>query len=188
MSGLWNQAKDVFQLYTDKSQYTDLRTPGVLPHTSLIWINLDFRMFSYLGVNDTVAKVLFGSTYDVVTTGRNYNPNAILAHNSYKEMYLAGGLVHLSLFLILFGITARKSYYLIKHRRLLYDSLSGTTLCACLVYFVLLFIMFVFPLYHYPGIGQIFWISLIIINVVYARWPIAGVISTSGNKTSRQFS
>lgn len=156
----------VFQLYNTNRTSSSLEAPGVLPHINLMFIDLDFRLFSYLDVNDTISKILFGSTYDVVALGA-YNPNAIKSHNSYKEMYLAGGLTQLGLFAILFGTIAVKAYRVIIHRRLLSSVLIGPAISASLIYFALLFVMFVFPVYYYPGVGQIFWVSVSVINLVY---------------------
>lgn len=166
----WDQFTGVVHLYTGQVHNPYPDAPKILPQTRRIWMDIDYRLFSYIDMNDTVKKVLFGSTYDVVTTSTNYNPEGIVAHNSYKEMYLAGGLTQLGLYLFLFSITALKAYKLIKRRKQMEYSLVGSALSACIMYYFLLFVMFFFPVYHYPGIGQIFWVSVIIINIVHDKW------------------
>jgi hypothetical protein len=147
-----------------------LEAPGVLPHSNRALIDLDFRLFAYVDKNDTVGKILFGSTYDTATPGKNYNPTAIYAHNTYKEMYLAGGLVQLGLYILLFGMTTRRAYTLTRRKMILPGSLRGTVISASVVFFLLLIVMFTFPVYHYSGVGLIFWTVVAIINVVYDRW------------------
>lgn len=126
-----------------------------------------WRLLEYWDLNDTAIKVLFGSTYDVVTPARYLHPSAILAHNGYKEMYLAGGLLGLGFFLALLLPVAWKALRFIFSNKSLTEPLRGISLTASWMYLLLLGVMLGFPLYHYNGIGIIFWCAAGVIHVLY---------------------
>lgn len=144
--------------------------PGILPHNNRMLKDLDFRFFAYLDINNTFSKILFGTAYNKVTIGKQYNPNGKLCHNSYKEMYLAGGLTQLFLYLTMFLITARKAFFLKFNKNEKSDSMIILAMCASKIYVVMLLMMFVFPIYTCPGVGQIFWISICTINTIHDRF------------------
>lgn len=169
LPNLSKQVIATIDAYFSEDIDVSFEAPGVLPHTNRFLIDLDFRLFAYLDMNDTAAKIIFGSTYDAATPGKNYT-SGIYAHNSYKEMYIAGGLVQLIAYFLLFVMTARRAYWLVKCRKLLPNSLYGTVISASFMFYILLVVMFFFPVYHYSGVGQVFWVSLTLLNVIYERW------------------
>jgi len=126
-----------------------------------------WRLLEYWDLNDTAIKVLFGSTYDVVTPARYFHPSAILAHSGYKEMYLAGGLLGLGFFLVLLLPVAWKALRFIFSSKSLTEPLRGISLTASWMYLLLLGVMLGFPLYHYNGIGILFWCVAGVIHVLY---------------------
>lgn len=134
---------------------------------SYLLADLSFRLFAYIDTNNTFGSIMFGSTYNVVVPNAHFNPLAILAHNGFKEIYLAGGLVGLSLYIALFVITALKAYHLLRSYRQLTDSIAGTALAAATTYLILVVVMWVFPVYHYNGIGIVFWISVGLVHAFY---------------------
>lgn len=146
--------------------------PSLLPRTNALMANLDFRLFGYLDVNDTAGKVLFGSTYNIVVPSSYFNSHAILAHNGYKEMYLAGGLLQLGLYLTLFTVTGVKGYRLVRYRKALSRVLVGPALGSVFAFFILLGMMTTFPIYHYNGIGIVFWSVAGLIHVISDRLAI----------------
>lgn len=129
--------------------------------------NLLFRLTADLDVNDTVPKLLFGSTYNVVAPSRSLNAQAILAHNGYKEVFLAGGLVGLGLFMAILGLTAYRAYRLFTYRHTLPDPMPQAILCTTSVFGTLLLVMLFFPVYHYNGIGTLFWITAGLIHALH---------------------
>ena len=137
--------------------------------TTHLAADLEFRLLEYLNLNNTLDKVLIGSTYNVVTPGGYLNPSAVLAHNSYKEIYLAGGLVGLAVYLLLFAQTGRKAFWLIMNRKGAPESIRGTIAGASFIYLFLLLVMLTFPVYHYVGIGTVFWCTAGLIHLIYDK-------------------
>lgn len=164
----WEQITGVIRLYTSERFSYPLERPGILPSPNLMMADLDFRFFAYLDRNDSLEKVLFGSTYSLVTPSAEYNPFGITPHNSYKEMYLAGGLLQLGLYLLMFGMTFGKGLMLVINKRS-YAGLRGTATGAFLIFSILLLGLGTFPVYHYSGVGQILWMSVSVVNIVYDR-------------------
>ena len=85
--------------YFEPSSFYSYKTGSTHFFSQTSW-----RLLEHLDINNTVGQVFFGSTYNVVTPAGYLNPNAIKSHNGYKEIYLAGGLTGLILYLILFLI------------------------------------------------------------------------------------
>jgi len=163
------------KLYTRANNYEDesdsfIDAPGILPHSNRMLKDLDFRLFSYLNTNDTFEKILFGTAYNKVFAGTDYNPSGIKPHNGYKELYLTGGVIRLFLYLTLFVITAIKAKRIKSNRKYLPDKTNNISMCAIKTYAILLLIMLTFPIGTYPGVGQIFWVSICVINIVYDRF------------------
>jgi len=163
------------QLYTRANNFEResdslIDAPGILPHSNRMLKDLDFRLFAYLNTNDTFEKILFGTAYNKVFTGTDHNPSGIKCHNGYKEMYLTGGLIQLFLYLTLFVITAIKAKKIKANIRHLPESTKRIAMCAIKTYVILLFIMLTFPIYTYPGVGQIFWVSICVINIIHDRF------------------
>jgi len=135
-----------------------------------LFSQISWRLFYYLDVNDTIIKMFFGSTYDIVTPAGYINPNAIKTHNGYKEIYIAGGLIGLGLYMAIFLLTASKAMGIILRKRKIFMRLKGVALSTSWIYLLLLAVMFGFPLYHYNGIGIVFWITAGLIHVIHDRF------------------
>ena len=170
-----SKAFAAIQLYTRDNSFENasdplIDAPGILPHRNRMLKDLDFRLFAYLNTNDTFEKILFGTAYNKVFVGTDHNPSGIKCHNSYKEMYLTGGLIRLLLYLTLFAITAIKAKKIKANIRHLPESTKRIAMCAIKTYSILLLIMLTFPIYTYPGVGQIFWVSICVINIIYDRF------------------
>ncbi len=142
-----------------------LSGPGWLPQSSKLLRDLDFRLFAYLDLNDTPFKILFGSGYDMVVPSSYYNPLGILAHNGFKEIYLNGGLFGLGLYGLLFALTGARAVRIVRFVDLS-PMFSRFIQVVAITYFELLFVMFVFPVYHYTGIGVVFWGSVGLIHAL----------------------
>ena len=170
----WGRISGVFDTFSSFRGHL-VAAPGIIPHSNWFLTNLDYRLFAFLDVNDTLQKILFGSTFDVAGFGGDYNPRAIMAHNAYKEFYIVGGLVLLWIFMILFGFTAWRGYRLMRHRTLLPDSLQGVAKAVTLIVWLLLAVMFTFPIYFYPGIGLLFWVSVSLVHVIYDRYLVSSL-------------
>jgi hypothetical protein len=143
--------------------------PGWIPHNNQFMTDLDYRLFSNIDINNTVGKILFGSTYNVVVPSAYYNPEAILAHNAYKEIYISSGLVGLGLYLALWGITGVKAIQLLRNTNK-FNELEGVVIISVIAYGILLAVMFTFPVYHYNGTGAIFWVVAGLIHVFHGLW------------------
>ncbi len=146
-----------------------LSGPGWLSQSTKLLRDLDFRLFAYLDMNDTISKILLGSGYNVVVPSSYYNPLGVLAHNGYKEIYLNGGLLGLALYGLLFVLTSIRAIRIVRSASSLLASQRWmwAVVVAC---FQLLIVMFTFPIYHYTGIGIIFWGCVGLIHAIYARF------------------
>jgi len=134
--------------------------------------DLSWRLFEYLNINDTIPKLFFGSTYDIVTPAGYINPYAIKAHNGYKEIYIAGGLLGFGLYMILFINTGSKAIRILHKKRRIIFRLEGIAYSSSWIYLLLLIAMFGFPVYHYNGVGIIFWGSAGLIHIIYNKFYI----------------
>lgn len=145
-----------------------------------LFSQVSWRLFDHLDVNDTIIKVFFGSTYDIVTPAGYINPDAIKAHNGYKEIYIASGLIGLGLYMAIFALTASKAMGILLRKRKIFRHLKGIALSASWIYFLLLITMFGFPLYHYNGIGIVFWCVAGLIHVIHDRFGHSRVQNMTG--------
>jgi len=137
------------------------------PDNGFIEGNIAFRLFSGLDINNSIETMLFGSTYNAVTISRSLNEEALLAHNGYKEAFIAGGLVGIVLLLVIVGWTFQKAYRLFRHRQSLPDTLASVSLVSVVVFVSLTFVMMGFPLQRYNGIGIIFWTAAGMIHALH---------------------
>ena len=150
-------------------QPSSVRLPGVTYTQSLSHLesDLEFRLFSYLDVNDTPLKVLFGSSYNVVVPSGYYNPSAILAHNGYKELYLAGGLVGLGLYLVLLLVAANQICAIGPPRWLVSRPCCRYSDRCSFTIFIFTVLMLFFPINHYNGVGIVMWTAIGVIFTFY---------------------
>lgn len=146
------------------------RLPSVaaFQSTNLAGSDINFRLFAYLDVNDTLFKILLGSTYNTVVPNSYYNATGILAHNSIKELYLAGGMLALVIFGGLLGITGRKALRLVRQGdRDEFEGYGGTILAIVCCFLLLAAISLFFPVIHYNGVGVLFWLTIGLINFIH---------------------
>jgi len=159
---LGNRVVSVFQMF-----FTATSSNRLITNQVYFFYNLRYRLFENLDINDTVVKIIFGSTYNVAVPTGFSSSSAILPHNGYKEIYLVGGLFTLGLYLLMFVFTSKKMLFLIRNRRKLPEDYTGTALSVSFAYILLLLTMAFYPIYHSNGVGIVFWCSVGLINNIY---------------------
>lgn len=154
----------VLEFYLGGSHYEassliEAVSPHYIPHWNPVLIDLDYRLFAYLERNNTTALTLFGDSYDTVVPTLYFNPDGILAHNGYKEMYLAGGLLGLGLLLWFVGYGVRSAIRVLRESSNQSAENRGIMRAVACTYLVCSCIMIVYPIFHYPGVAALMWVA-----------------------------
>lgn len=164
----------VIDVYFGGAYYTasaalEAASPHYLPHWNPILIDLDYRLFGYLERNNTAATVFMGDSYDTVVPTLFFNPDGVLAHNGYKEFYLAGGLIGVGLLVWFVGYGFRHAIRVLRESASLSVNIRGFVRAVACTYVVCACVMIVFPVFHYPGIAALMWVSAGLLQVTQVQ-------------------
>jgi len=97
---------------------------------------LNFLMGSSFGIAGSAARTIRGEL-------------AILPHNSFLEIYLVGGMIMILIFITILYLTYKKLN--IKSKNIFYQPIL-------LSFFIIVLLMFTYPIIYEPVIGSFFWL------------------------------